>query len=150
MRVRISVRSHCRQQGIIRVGAASYPPPHEVEEIALLLLQRLEPIEAHCSNQCSKRGAGLRDRAERVEDGLVAHFPFGPRESTVSGITSVSGRRWALASILAIPIGHPTLHRLRDSSLLSHHRCYALARVEITLVATPAPLQGRLITEVRR
>ena len=52
---------------------------------ALLITKDLQSEEANGPDEGSERSTGLRERAQRVEEGLLAHFAFGSRGSTVSG-----------------------------------------------------------------
>ena len=88
------------KRNVVSSVARGPTDPSAVLELHLpaLVTKDLQAEEADGSHKGSKRGAGLSERTQRIEDGLIVHFPFGPRGSTVSGRQTASIMRWASCS----------------------------------------------------
>ena len=65
--------------------ACSGTDPSAILELGIVLLvtKDLQAKETNGSDEGRERSTRLRERTQRVEDGLVVHVPFGPRGSTI-------------------------------------------------------------------
>src|SRR4029077_11637608 len=97
----------------------------------------LQAKETNGSDEGRKRSARLRERTQRVEDGLVAHFPFGPRGSTIvpSSIALAcleKMQKLTPPSTTVAPSGklrprETVMSWLRSSGRVARDRCIAVA-----------------------